>query len=399
MYKSGNSTGMHTKILYRDFKKLNFIDFSNNLASIIWPEVIDTEVNDILSLFVCSFSKVVDKHIPLIEKRVKHEKQPGCITDEIRKTIKIRDNYRHKNKNKNNHNSYKFWRNRSTKLIRAAKQKYYIQSIEQNKNNAIIISEILDELSYKPKKTVTASLCINGELKENDSDIANAFNNHFIKIVDTYVDKMELDVAPNLQPLKAFITKKLPPGNVFVIPNISEETVFNFLSSIDIKKCTGVDDISPRILKLSAQHITPIITKICNQSIKSNIFPQQWKTGIVSPLFKKGATYDPGNYRPISVLPILSKVLERHVFNHLYEFLSCNDLLSSRQSGIRRNHSCETALNLIIDDWLNSIHDGDMVGVMFIDFCKAFDMVDHKILLEKLKLYNLSQDSLSWFIS
>ena len=88
---------------------------------------------------------------------------------------------------------------------------------------------------------------------------------------------MELDVAPNLQPLKAFITKKLPPGNAFVIPNISEETVFNCLSSIDIKKSTGVDDISARILKLSAQHITPIITKICNQSIKSNIFPQQWK--------------------------------------------------------------------------------------------------------------------------
>ena len=69
-----------------------------------------------------------------------------------------------------------------------------------------------------------------------------------IKIVDTYVDKIELDVAPNLQPLKAFITKKLPPGNVFVIPNISEETIFHFISSIDIKKSTGVDDISARIL-------------------------------------------------------------------------------------------------------------------------------------------------------
>ena len=81
---------------------------------------------------------------------------------------------------------------------------------------------------------------------------------------------------------------------------------------------------------------------------------------------------------------------------HVYEFLSCNDLLSSRQSGFRRNHSCETAQNLIINDWLNSIYDGDMVGVMFIDFCKAFDMVD---LLEKIKLYNLCQDSLSWLNS
>ena len=85
----------------------------------------------------------MDKHIPLIEKRVKREKQPGWITDK-----------------KNNRNSYKFWRNRSTKLIRAAKQKCYIQSIEQNKHNPGIISEISDELSHKPKKTVTTNLCI-----------------------------------------------------------------------------------------------------------------------------------------------------------------------------------------------------------------------------------------------
>ena len=131
----------------------------------------------------------MDKHIPFIEKRVKREKQPGWITDEIRKTIKIRDNYRHKIKNKNNQNSYRFWRNRSTKLIKAAKQKYYIQSIEQNNLNPRIISEIFDELSHKPKKTITPNVCINGELKENDSDIANAFNKHFKKIVDTMSTK------------------------------------------------------------------------------------------------------------------------------------------------------------------------------------------------------------------
>ena len=83
---------------------------------------------------------------------------------------------------------------------------YYIQS--KNKHNPRTISEILNELSNKTRKTVTANLYIIGELKKNDSDIANAFNNHFIKIEDTYVDKIELDVAPNLKPLKAFIKKK-----------------------------------------------------------------------------------------------------------------------------------------------------------------------------------------------
>ena len=99
-------------------------------------------------------------------------------------------------------------RNRSTKLIRVAKQKYYIQSIGQNTYNPKIISEILDERSHKPKKTITASVRINGELKENGSGITNAFNDHFIKIADTYIDKIEIDVAPNLQTLTNFITKK-----------------------------------------------------------------------------------------------------------------------------------------------------------------------------------------------
>ena len=143
---------------------------------------------------------------------------------------------------------------------------------------------------------------------------------------------------------------------------------------------------------MSAQRIAPIINKICSKSLKSNISPEQWKTGILSPLFKKGAMNEPGIDRSISVLPILSKV-----FNHLYEFLSCNDFLSSRQYGFRRNHSCETALNLIIDDWLNSLHNDDMIGVNVIAFCNALHMVDNKILLEKIKLYNIRQNSLIWF--
>ena len=87
------------------------------------------------------------------------------------------------------------------------------------------------------------------------------------------------------------------------------------------------------------------------------------------------------------------------MFNCLYEFLVCHDLLISRQSGFRSKHLCETALYLLVDEWLSSIYNKEIVGVLFIFICKAFDMVDYDILLKKLKLYNFSQDSMSWFTS
>ena len=119
----------------------------------------------------------------------------------------------------------------------------------------------------------------------------------------------------------------------------------------------------------------------------------------VSPLHKNGPCDDVNNYRPISVLPVLSKILERHVHISLMNYLNEHNLLHPTQSGLRSAHSCETALVNMIDRWLHSLDNGQLIGVVLVDFKKAFDLVDHKILLEKLNLYNLSEDSLNWFSS
>ncbi len=134
-------------------------------------------------------------------------------------------------------------------------------------------------------------------------------------------------------------------------------------------------------------------------SIKTNTFPDTWKVAQVTPIFKKNSTQDLNNYRPISILPVLSKLIEKHVSIHLYEYLNSHDLLTSRQSGFRAKHSCETALHQMLDDWLTCINNKETVGILFIDFCKAFDMVDHDILLQKMKVYRFSEDALKWFTS
>ena len=117
------------------------------------------------------------------------------------------------------------------------------------------------------------------------------------------------------------------------------------------------------------------------------------------PLFKSGDEHVVNNYRPVSVLPIVSKIIERHVFNSFYEYLSENSLITKCQSGFRPKHSCETALNELIDRWLKHIDEGKLTGVLFIDLSKAFDTVNHDVLLHKLLSFDICDKTFLWFKS
>ena len=114
---------------------------------------------------------------------------------------------------------------------------------------------------------------------------------------------------------------------------------------------------------------------------------------------QSGEPTDVTNYRPISVLPILSKIAERHVHNAVYSFLCENDLICIRQSGFRSKHSTETALIKIIDDLIFNLDNDRVSGMVLVDYLKAFDMIDHTLLLKKLEVYGLNRDSLQWFTS
>ena len=119
----------------------------------------------------------------------------------------------------------------------------------------------------------------------------------------------------------------------------------------------------------------------------------------MTPIFKKGKTDDFSNYRPISVLPILSKILEKHVYICLYDFLQDNKLLLDTHFGFRKNHSCQTALITLTEKIYNAIQTGNLFGLLQLDLSKAFDLVNHTLLLEKLKLYHCNADTICWFES
>ena len=129
------------------------------------------------------------------------------------------------------------------------------------------------------------------------------------------------------------------------------------------------------------------------------IFPDDWKTAKILPVFKEGNKTDCGNYRPMFVISVVAKLFEGLVYNQLRMLISDNNIFVEQQSGFRSQHSTETALLGSTDEWLYNMDSGLINGVLFLDLKKAFDTVDHEILLKKLHLYGIKETSYAWFIS
>ena len=167
------------------------------------------------------------------------------------------------------------------------------------------------------------------------------------------------------------------------------------MSKIKTSKGFGTDNISSYFLKLTSPSINSSLTYMFNKSLEKGEFPTQWKMARVTPIFKDGEKSAKNNYRPISVLPVLSRLFEKLVFNQLYQYLNENSLLSPGQFGFRALHSTTTALLEFTDDCYSCLDQGKYVGVVFVDLKKAFDTIP----LQKLELYGIQDPVLKWFQS
>ena len=282
------------------------------------------------------------------------------------------------------------------KEVRECKSKYYESLIRENRNNPSGLWKTLNELTSRNTHS-TAPSCIvsNGVETTNSQSISTLFNTFFTGIGNTLADAIKQRLPTNI-----FANNQIPQFNsTFEFKEIKIKSVFKQLSNLKTNKSTGLDGISAKLLKDAAAIIAPTLTDIFNQSLKSSVFPKIWKEGKVTPIYKFGDRSNMSNYRPTTVLPILSKILELLVHTQIYSYLSEHKILSQSQFGFRPKLSTSTALAFFTDSILDNADNGLITASVFLDLSKAFDTVDHNILLCKLKLIGLDSKSLNWFES
>uniref|UniRef100_A0A8C7GNP8 Reverse transcriptase domain-containing protein n=1 Tax=Oncorhynchus kisutch TaxID=8019 RepID=A0A8C7GNP8_ONCKI len=183
----------------------------------------------------------------------------------------------------------------------------------------------------------------------------------------------------------------------FSFTQIQIAEVLKELQNLDPYKSAGLDNLDPLFLKLCAAIVATPITSLFNLSFVSSEIPKDWKADAVIPLFKGGDTLDPNCYRPISILPCLSKVFESQVNKQITDHLESHRTFSAVQSGFRADHGCTSATLKVLNDIITAIDKRQYCAAVFIDLAKAFDSVNHHILIGRLSSLGFSNDCLAWF--
>ena len=282
------------------------------------------------------------------------------------------------------------------KLIRLAKIRYYSDQFDKNKSNIrhtwSTIKEILNKC--KDKKDFPTFFTIKGETITDKTDLSNNFNSFFANIGENL--SSDIKYAGN-KTTSSYLKQRVVCSFQFECVPTTEVT--KIIKNLASKNSSGHDGISARFIKRILETITSPLTHIINQSLCTGIFPDRLKIAKVIPLFKKGDQHILDNHRPISLLPVISKVFEKIVFDQLYQYFTDNDLIFTSQYGFRKLHSTELASIELIDRIAQYMDSRKLPLSIFLDLSKAFDTLDHSILLDKLKFYGISNTPLKWFQS
>ena len=376
-------------ITSRNYKNYNPDEMIKDFEKVDWNVIYGIQdVNTALTFFNSIVKQIFDKHAPVTVKRARG-KPCRWLNSDLKKLMKDRDRVlekARKSKKDEDWRVYRTLRNSCNNQTKAAKRSYHRNLLDENAGSPKGFWKCIK--SIFPTKTATS---LGGNNKSQN----------FVDKCSTYFCNAVSKLKGQVILLTNFVWKtkqnfRRRTAKTFNFVYVSNVFITKQLKSLKRNKSAGIDGFPPGMLKDCHKIISQPLRHIINLSLNSGIVPSSWKIAKVVPIYKKGTTTDPANYRPISVLPVLSKVLEKAVHCQLMDYLEDENLLTDRQFGYRRKRSTNLATTLLLDSIKMQVGKGLLVGATFIDLSKAFDTISHAKILDKLPSYGILGQEREW---
>lgn len=383
------------EIEFRDISHQNIVELRTRLSWENWDDVFSvTSVNSIYDNLVGTVSHCFDIACPVKKIRKKStRKNLTWLTDDIvRMKTQLKNLYSdwvvtRCERKKIEYNDLK---KRYRKKILDAKASHISQLIKASDNPTKTSWNVIN--SFRPNSSTrnepNISLEIDGVVQHDPVEVCKIFNNHFLCSNSNLTHHVFVpQQAQNL------------PFELSFFEPFSFNELRKIVSSMKNKNSSGLDGISSKIIKLCFNEMEAPLLHLVNASLSQGIFPDGGKHAIVKPIFKKDSRHTPQNYRPISLLPTVSKILEKAVSVRLMQFFEDHTLFFSNQFGYQKNKSTKLALIDFVNKCIDALEGGDTAVSCFIDLSKAFDCVNHSILINKLELLGVKGSALGWLTS